>query len=72
MSLGLPYPSPSIKGITVVVATTCMVLTLWMRPLNFKEFPVEALLGLFTKLSRLRCSEPSQPGDRDVTMVALR
>jgi hypothetical protein len=43
-------PILSIKGITVVVATTCMVLTLWMRPLNFKEFPVEALLGLFTKL----------------------
>jgi hypothetical protein len=43
-------PIISIKGITIVVATTCMVLTLGMRPMEFNKFPMEALLGLFTKL----------------------
>jgi hypothetical protein len=39
-----------IRGVTIVVATTCMVLTLWLKPVKFDVFPMEALLGLFTKL----------------------
>ena len=43
-------PARAVKGLTVVVAFSCMALALWMRPMNFREFPMEALLALFTKL----------------------
>lgn len=40
------------KGITIVVALACMILTLWIKPIpvSFNKFPLEALLALFTKL----------------------
>jgi hypothetical protein len=44
------FPIAWIKSITIAVAATCMVLTLWTRPMSFKEFPMEALIGLFAKL----------------------
>lgn len=40
----------SLKAVTIAVAAACMVLTVWMRPMSFKEFPMEALLALFAKL----------------------
>ena len=43
-------PVRSIKSITITVAAICMVLTLWTRPMSFKELPMEALLTLFAKL----------------------
>jgi hypothetical protein len=43
-------PIISAKSVTIAVAATCMVLTLWTRPMSFKEFPLEALIGLFAKL----------------------
>ena len=43
-------PVRSIKSITIMVAAICMVLTLWTRPMSFKELPMEALLTLFAKL----------------------
>jgi len=43
-------PLRSIKSITITVAAICMVLTLWTRPMSFKELPMEALLALFAKL----------------------
>lgn len=49
-SAAWPVLPRSIKGLTIVIAATCMVLTVWMRPMSFKEFPLEALLGLFAKL----------------------
>src|SRR5215469_17349287 len=43
-------PVRAVKGITVVVAVTCMALALWMQPMSFKDFRLEALLELFAKL----------------------
>ena len=43
-------PVRSIKSITITVPAICMVLTLWTRPMTFKELPMEALVTLFAKL----------------------
>src|SRR6516162_7261215 len=43
-------PVRAVKGITVVVAVTCMALALWMQPMSFRDFRMEALLELFAKL----------------------
>jgi hypothetical protein len=42
-------PVRAIKGLTVVVAFTCMALTLWMRPMNIREFPRSGSCCNFTK-----------------------
>ena len=43
-------PVRAVKGITVLVAVTCMALALWMQPMSFRDFRMEALLELFAKL----------------------
>jgi hypothetical protein len=44
------WPALSIRSITIAVAAICVVLTLWTRPMSFKEFPMEALVGFIAKL----------------------
>jgi hypothetical protein len=44
------WPALSIRSITIAVAAICVVLTLWTRPMSFKEFPMESLVGFIAKL----------------------